>query len=152
MATYDYPDDLLNAQRDLTRVRADLAALLNALPYSVEPMEAWARPEGCWLATARARPHSPGWTEAEQQQVAELRDREREMAIAIVTHDFWVRSAPTTSPGRAMPSSTPSNARTARARRRRSRASPPPSSTCAAQFCAWIRRRRRVVQRTGRRL
>jgi hypothetical protein len=70
-------------------VRAELAALFEALPYSVEPMEAWARPEGYWLATSRAYPDSPGWTEAEQQQVAELRDRKRDLAIAIVTHGFW---------------------------------------------------------------
>ncbi|WP_369220590.1 nucleic acid-binding protein [Streptomyces sp. R39] len=70
-------------------MRADLAALLTTLPYSVEPMEAWARPEGYWLATSPAHPDSPGWTEKEQQQVAALRERERDLAIAIVTHAFW---------------------------------------------------------------
>ncbi|MFD5341549.1 hypothetical protein [Streptomyces hawaiiensis] len=43
MATYDYPDDLLTAQQDLNQVRADLTALYERLPYSVEPMEAWQR-------------------------------------------------------------------------------------------------------------
>jgi hypothetical protein len=86
---YDYPDDLLTAQRDLQAVRADLAVLYEALPYSVEPLEAWARPEGYWLATSPAHPDSPGWTDSEQQQVAELRERERELAARIVAHDFW---------------------------------------------------------------
>jgi hypothetical protein len=36
-------------------VRADLAALYERLPYSVEPMEARGRPEGYWLATSRVR-------------------------------------------------------------------------------------------------
>ncbi|MFF9040974.1 nucleic acid-binding protein [Streptomyces sp. NPDC014892] len=69
-------------------MRADLAALFTALPYSVEPMEAWARPEGYW-STCPVHPDSPGWTEQEQQQVAELRERERELAATIVTHGFW---------------------------------------------------------------
>ncbi|WP_060886835.1 hypothetical protein [Streptomyces caniscabiei] len=86
---YDYPDDLLTAQRDLQAARADLAALFKALPYSVEPMEAWTRPEGYWLSTSPAHPDSPGWTEQEQRQVAELRKRERELAATIVTHAFW---------------------------------------------------------------
>ena len=70
-------------------MRADLAALFKALPYSVEPMEAWARPEGYWLATSPVHPDSPGWTDSQQQQVAELRERERELAATIVTHGFW---------------------------------------------------------------
>ncbi|MER8003962.1 nucleic acid-binding protein [Streptomyces sp. NPDC095613] len=87
--TYDYPDDLLTAQRDLLAVRAELAALFEALPCSVEPMEAWTRPEGYWLATSPAHPDSPCWTDAQRQQVTELRERERELAATIVTHDFW---------------------------------------------------------------
>ncbi|MGW2051935.1 DUF6233 domain-containing protein [Streptomyces sp. NPDC001858] len=72
-------------QRDLQAARAGLAVLFKKLPYSVEPMEAWARPEGYGLPTSPARPDSPGWTDSEQQQVAEL----RELAAAIVTHGFW---------------------------------------------------------------
>lgn len=89
MATYDYPDDLLTAQRELNQVRADLTALYERLPYSVEPMEAWQRPEGYWLATSPAYPESPGWSEQEQQEVAALRERERELTGVILTHAFW---------------------------------------------------------------
>ncbi|RRR85699.1 nucleic acid-binding protein [Streptomyces sp. RP5T] len=88
-AKYDYPDDLLTAQRDLLAVRAELAALLEALPYSVERMEAWTRPEGYWLATSPAHPDSPGWTDSQKQQVADLRKRERDLAAKIVAHRFW---------------------------------------------------------------
>lgn len=88
-AKYDYPDDLLTVQRDLQAVRASLASLFKRLPYSVEPMEAWARPEGYWLATSPAHPASPGWSEQEQKDVAALRQRERELSAAIVTHSFW---------------------------------------------------------------
>ncbi|MDH6604484.1 hypothetical protein M2164_000119 [Streptomyces sp. SAI-208] len=88
-AKYDYPDDLLTAQRELLAVRAELAALLEALPYSVEPMEAWTRPEGYWLSTSPSYPASPGWTEVEQQEVTQLRKRERDLAAKIVAHSFW---------------------------------------------------------------
>lgn len=85
---YDYPDDLLTVQQDLNQARADLTGLYARLPYSVEPLEAWQRPEGYWLATSPAYPDSPGWTEQEQLEVAALRERERELAAAIVTHAF----------------------------------------------------------------
>ncbi|MFI1169837.1 nucleic acid-binding protein [Streptomyces sp. NPDC020801] len=89
MATYEFPDDLLTAQRDLNQVRADLAALYERLPYSVEPMEAWQRPEGYWLATSPAYPDSPGWSEQERKEVAALRERERDLTGVILTHAFW---------------------------------------------------------------
>ncbi|MEU0213965.1 nucleic acid-binding protein [Streptomyces sp. NPDC006265] len=87
--TYDYPSDLIAAQQALTQVRADLTALYKRLPYSVEPMEGWQRPEGYWLTPSRAYPDSPGWSEQEQKEVAALRERERDLTAAIVTHAFW---------------------------------------------------------------
>jgi hypothetical protein len=44
--TYGYLGDLIAAQQKLTHVRADLTALYQRLPYYVEPMDAWQRPEG----------------------------------------------------------------------------------------------------------
>lgn len=85
MTTYDYPDDLLTAQQDLTQVRVNLTGLYGRLPYSVKPLDAGQRPEGY--------PDSPGWTEQEQQDVAALRQRERELAAVIVTHAFWGKVA-----------------------------------------------------------
>ncbi|WP_105973686.1 nucleic acid-binding protein [Streptomyces geranii] len=87
--TYDFPDDLLQLQQALNTARAELSALLRGLPHSVEPMEAWQRPEGHWQGTARPYADSPGWTEQEQKEVATRRERERDLAAAIVTHSFW---------------------------------------------------------------
>ncbi|MFD5473393.1 nucleic acid-binding protein [Streptomyces sp. NPDC127105] len=87
--TYDYPSDLIAAQQALTQVRADLTALYKRLPYSVEPMEGWQRPEGYWLTASRAYPDSPGWSEQEQREVAVLRERERDLTAAIIKHAFW---------------------------------------------------------------
>ncbi|MGW1619947.1 nucleic acid-binding protein [Streptomyces sp. NPDC002172] len=89
MTTYHYPDDLLQLQQALNTARAQLSALVSGLPYSVEPMEAWQRPEGYWLSASPSYPDSPGWSEQEQKDVAALRERERDLAAAIVTHAFW---------------------------------------------------------------
>ncbi|CCK32980.1 putative nucleic acid-binding protein (plasmid) [Streptomyces davaonensis JCM 4913] len=63
----------------------------------MEPMDAWERPDGYWLGTSPSYPDSPGWSEQEQKEVAALRERERELASAIVTHPFWSEVA---GPGR----------------------------------------------------
>jgi hypothetical protein len=52
-------------------------------------MEAWQRPDGYWLAASPAYPDSPGWSEQEQNDVAALQERERDLAALIVTHPFW---------------------------------------------------------------
>lgn len=83
------PDDLLNARRALNQVRADLTALYRRLPYSVEPMKAWERPEGYWLTTSRAYPDSPGWSDQDKQRVATLREQERDLTGVILTHAYW---------------------------------------------------------------
>ncbi|MFJ9634429.1 nucleic acid-binding protein [Streptomyces sp. NPDC101175] len=99
MTTYDYPDDLLRAQQDLNKVRASLNTLVTTLPYSVEPMEAWQRPDGYWLSVSSSYPASPGWSEQEQNDVAVLRERERDLATLIVTHPFWNEIAGPERPG-----------------------------------------------------
>ncbi|WNM32646.1 hypothetical protein RKE30_20660 [Streptomyces sp. Li-HN-5-11] len=36
----------------------------------MEPMEAWERPDGYWLATSRSYRDSPGWSEQEKKEFA----------------------------------------------------------------------------------
>ncbi|MFF2654294.1 hypothetical protein [Streptomyces sp. NPDC058045] len=95
---YEFPDDLLKMQADMVQVRAELHDVLAALPYSVEPLEAWRRPENYWRDASPARDESPGWTEREQQQVTALRGREVGLAEAIVTHSFWGQLSPDERP------------------------------------------------------
>ncbi|MFJ3667167.1 nucleic acid-binding protein [Streptomyces sp. NPDC090106] len=92
MTTFDYPASLLELQQQLTAAQVELRAVLADLPYSVEPMEAWTR-EGYWLAQPRTYAASPGWTQEERDQVAALRERERELAAAIIQHPFWAEVA-----------------------------------------------------------
>ncbi|MEU6216410.1 hypothetical protein ABZ845_02645 [Streptomyces sp. NPDC047022] len=85
-ATHDFPSDLLAGQEELHQVRAELLALLKRLPWSVEPLDGFSDDAG-WRKVER--PASPGWTEDEQAEVEELRQRERELAVFVSCHRFW---------------------------------------------------------------
>ncbi|MER6049715.1 hypothetical protein ABT168_20060 [Streptomyces sp. NPDC001793] len=87
--TYDFPQDLREAQLELHQVQSALADLYKRLPWSVEPLPGWThtKENGRFHETERA--DSPGWTDEEQAQVATLRARTLELAERVVTHDFW---------------------------------------------------------------
>ncbi|MFD5651714.1 MULTISPECIES: hypothetical protein [unclassified Streptomyces] len=84
--TYDFPSDLLAGQEELHQVRAELAALLKRLPWSVEPLDGFSDDNG-WRKVER--PASPGWSADEQAEVEKLRQRERELAVFVSTHRYW---------------------------------------------------------------
>ncbi|MEU7148696.1 hypothetical protein AB0B15_11750 [Streptomyces sp. NPDC045456] len=87
--SYDFPDDLIAAQRDLQQVTADLHALYHRLAPSPEPAEAFhdSRESGYWRD--RQRDASPGWTDDEKAEEAKLREHRLELAATVVTHTFW---------------------------------------------------------------
>ncbi|MFE2189153.1 hypothetical protein [Streptomyces sp. NPDC059455] len=80
---YDFPPDLLAAQEELHQVAAALTALLEGLPWSVEPHPGFSDPD---IWRPRQRPATDGWTEEDQKEV----QRQRELTITVVTHAFWV--------------------------------------------------------------
>lgn len=84
--TLEFPSDLLAGQEELHQVRAQLAALLKRLPWSVEPMDGFSDDAG-WRKVVR--PASPGWTSEEQAEVEKLRRREHELTVFVTTHHFW---------------------------------------------------------------
>ncbi|MFE6687706.1 hypothetical protein ACFVFQ_14640 [Streptomyces sp. NPDC057743] len=87
--TYDFPQDLREAQLELHQVQSALADLYRRLAWSVEPLPGWThtKENGHFFETERA--DSPGWTDEEQARVAELRARQLALAERVVTHDFW---------------------------------------------------------------
>ncbi len=88
--SFDFPPELLSAQAELVQAKADLAQVYAALPWSVEEQQGWSRVKETGGGYYEShRPDSPGWTAAEQQQVAELRARILDLSERVVTHDFW---------------------------------------------------------------
>ncbi|MFI2241120.1 hypothetical protein [Streptomyces chrestomyceticus] len=87
--SYDFPDDLLAAQRALQQATSDLHALQKRLPCSVEPADAFhdSRESGYWRD--RQREASPGWTDEEKAEETRLREHRLELATTVVTHTFW---------------------------------------------------------------
>ncbi|MEU2739397.1 hypothetical protein ABZ656_29520 [Streptomyces sp. NPDC007095] len=91
-ASYDFPQDLTDAQDELRQVRADLRTVYQRVPWSAEPLEAWEMHENAWRPSSR--PASPGWDPQDAAEIARLRAREVELATAIVTHAYWSEFAP----------------------------------------------------------
>ncbi|QLE75868.1 hypothetical protein FGW37_03590 [Streptomyces rectiverticillatus] len=79
--------DICDAQHQLHEAHAELAALCQTLPWSVEPHEGWARPRAHWHPTER--PATDGWTQEQQDAVAALRARAVELSLAVSAHPFW---------------------------------------------------------------
>ncbi|MEU7636389.1 MULTISPECIES: hypothetical protein [unclassified Streptomyces] len=87
--TYDFPQDLREAQLELHQVQSALADLYKRLPWSVEPLPGWTHTKENGHFHETARPESPGWTDEEAAQVSELRTRRLGLAEHVVTHPFW---------------------------------------------------------------
>jgi hypothetical protein len=85
--SYDFPQDLVDAQHELDQVRAALQTLYQRQPWSAEPMEAWGTHENAWRKSSR--PASPGWDPDDAAEIGRLRARERDLATLIVTHGYW---------------------------------------------------------------
>jgi hypothetical protein len=84
--SYDFPDDLLTAQRDLHRVTAELRATYASLPWSVEPSPGWVREDRYRKVEF---PDSPGWTDEEKARVAELREELMRLTTLVYVHPYW---------------------------------------------------------------
>lgn len=83
--TFDFPQDLLDAQRKLHQVQADLHALYEQLPWSAEPLAG----HGADFWRPRLREDSPGYSEEEKAQVAALRARQLDLVVTVSCHDYW---------------------------------------------------------------
>lgn len=85
----DFPDDLVQLQRDLHAATAALKAFLDEHPHSPEPMDGWRRKvgEGSWYESRRDP--SPGWTDEEKQQETDLRARLLTLIGQVHTHSHW---------------------------------------------------------------
>ncbi|MEU6082067.1 hypothetical protein [Streptomyces sp. NPDC047108] len=64
--TYDFPEDLLEAQQELHQVRHELSALYGRLPR-----------------------YTDGWRDEDRSKVGALLDRDLALAVFVSTHAFW---------------------------------------------------------------
>ncbi|MFD8545613.1 hypothetical protein [Streptomyces sp. NPDC059649] len=85
----DFPDDLVQLQRDLHAATAALKAFLDEHPHSPEPVEGWHRKvgEGSWYESRRDP--SPGWSDEEKQTEVDLRAKLLDLIDKVHTHPHW---------------------------------------------------------------
>lgn len=86
--TYDFPQDLRDAQLALHRTRAALEQYARALPWSAEPLPGWGT-SSCTPAAASTKPASPGYTPEQREQVEKFRAELLELSTVVMTHPYW---------------------------------------------------------------
>jgi hypothetical protein len=119
VSDYDFPDDLVAAQRAIREVRAELTDLYGQLPHYTEPVAAFTDSRG------EVRPASSGsWSEEDWAAVATLRQQELELATTIVMHPYFEALEGPARAEAARPSSTPTIGTPWPAASRRSRHAP----------------------------
>ncbi|MEJ8632226.1 hypothetical protein [Streptomyces sp. MS2.AVA.5] len=86
----DFPRDLLDAQRHLTALYAQLHALQARLPWSREAHPGWEEE----TERGRQRPGRPatdGWTADEAAEYDRLWEKLRTVAAVVDCHPHWIR-------------------------------------------------------------
>ncbi|MFI0596671.1 hypothetical protein [Streptomyces griseus] len=89
MTTYDFPQDLRDAQTALHRTRSEYEQYAQTLPWSAEPMPGWQADKQLHSDYRPSKPDSPGYTSEQHQQVAAFRKRLLDLSIKVSTHPFW---------------------------------------------------------------
>ncbi|MEU9567911.1 hypothetical protein AB0D16_39040 [Streptomyces sp. NPDC048161] len=79
-STYDFPQDLRDAQLALHRTRAAYEQYAQTLPWSAEPMPGW---EG------DKQLHSSGYTQEQATEVRRFQDELRRLSAEVMTHPYW---------------------------------------------------------------
>ncbi|RLV64212.1 hypothetical protein STAN_7032 [Streptomyces sp. CBMAI 2042] len=89
MTTYDFPQDLRDAQLALHQTQSEFQQYAKTLPWSAEPMAGWEGDKPLHSSYRSSKPDSPGYTGEQRQQVAAYRARLLELSTQVVTHPFW---------------------------------------------------------------
>lgn len=87
--TYDFPQDLRDAQIALHQTRAELERFASTLPWSAEPMPGWQSEKQLHSEYRSTKQDSPGYTEEQRDEIARLRKRLRELSVTVTVHPFW---------------------------------------------------------------
>lgn len=84
--TYDFPQDLRDAQLALHRTRATMEQYAKTLPWSAEPMPGWEADKQLHSGYRSAKPDSPGYTDEQREQLAVYRAELLELSPTVMTH------------------------------------------------------------------
>lgn len=89
MTTYDFPQDLRDAQLALHQTQSEFQQYAKTPPWSAEPMAGWEGDKQLHSSYRSSKPDSPGYTKEQRQQVAAYRARLLDLSTQVVTHPFW---------------------------------------------------------------
>ncbi|MFD8474822.1 hypothetical protein ACFV2E_22635 [Streptomyces globisporus] len=89
MATYDFPQDLRDAQLALHQTRAVYEEYARALPWSAEPQPGWEAEKHLHSGFRSSKADSPSYTEEQHAEVARFRAELLELSSIVSTHPFW---------------------------------------------------------------
>ncbi|MET9470809.1 MULTISPECIES: hypothetical protein [unclassified Streptomyces] len=89
MPTYDFPQDLRDAQLALHETRAQYEQYARTLPWSAEPMPGWESEKQPYTSFRSGKTDSPGYTDEQAAEIARLKARILELGTIVSTHPFW---------------------------------------------------------------
>ncbi|GGY16844.1 hypothetical protein GCM10010358_80570 [Streptomyces minutiscleroticus] len=95
---FDFPADLIAAQREAAELHAELHRFQATLPWSREPHDGWQAPEqsGGLRGYGSSRPATGGWTPEQAATYDRLWQQWREKATEVHQHAHWKRCTGTT--------------------------------------------------------
>ncbi|MFF0629786.1 hypothetical protein [Streptomyces sp. NPDC004296] len=85
----EFPDDLVQLQRNLRQATADLKAYLDERPHSPEAIDGWHDKPGGGYWLERRRDPSLGWSDDEKQTEADLRGKLLDTIEQVHGHPHW---------------------------------------------------------------
>ncbi|MGA4875885.1 hypothetical protein [Streptomyces lydicamycinicus] len=85
----DFPDDLVQLQRDIHAATAELKQFLDAHPEPPEPVPGWHDKPGEGYWRDRQRDPSAGWSDEDKQRERDLRARLHDLIPKVHTHPHW---------------------------------------------------------------
>ncbi|MCX4792257.1 hypothetical protein OG369_41385 [Streptomyces sp. NBC_01221] len=89
MPTYDFPQDLGDAQLALHQTRTAYEQYAKTLPWSAVPMPGWEGEKQLHSGYQSRKDDSPGYTEEQATEVTRFQKRLLELSITVSTHPFW---------------------------------------------------------------
>ncbi|MFJ1827431.1 hypothetical protein [Streptomyces sp. NPDC088178] len=87
--TFDFPQDLRDAQAALHQTWNTYEQYAATLPWSAEPMPGWEGDKQLHSSYRSHKEDSPGYTEEQAAEVRRFQDELRRLSAEVVAHLFW---------------------------------------------------------------